>query len=196
MNRPHRMAKAFIHPKALVESRTVGTGTRVWAFTHIMEGAVVGRDCNIGEHCYIERGAVIGDRVTIKNHVAVWDGVQIEDDAFIGPQACLTNDLRPRSRAPGWIRSTTRICRGATIGANATILPGLTIGRYALIGAGAVVTQPVAGYALVVGNPARRRGWVCRCAQPLRLQRGRARCRSCGGRYALHQGRLEPLGQR
>jgi len=173
----------FVHPTAIVESHDVGAGTRIWAFTHLMAGAMVGRDCNIGEHCYIERGAVIGDRVTIKNHVAVWDGLSIEDDVFIGPHAALTNDRWPRSRNPGWVCLTTRIRRGASIGANATILGGVTIGQYALVGAGAVVTTSVADHTLVIGSPARRTHWVCRCACPLQFRRGRAECSACHLRY-------------
>lgn len=186
-------ARPFVHPRALVESRMIGAGTRVWAFTHIMAGAEVGRDCNIGEHCFIEQGAVIGDRVTVKNHVAVWNGLTIEDDVFIGPHACLTNDLRPRSRHAEYTLRATRVQRGAAIGANATILCGITIGRYAFVGAGAVVTRSVPDYALVVGNPARQRGWVCRCAHPLTIRARCATCAGCGARYRVRQGILRSL---
>jgi len=183
MTRRRYQNPQFIHPAAIVESTRIGPGTRIWAFTHVMRGTTIGRDCNIGEHCYLERGASIGDRVTIKNHVAVWDGIHIAEDVFIGPQATLINDRWPRSRNPDWIRLITRIQRGATIGANATLLGGVTVGQYALVGAGAVVTASVADYALVIGNPARRRDWVCRCACPLTFRRGRAECSACHLRY-------------
>lgn len=188
-----KKTRALIHPQALVDARAVGAGTRVWAFAHVMAGARIGRHCNIGEHCFIERGAVIGDRVTIKNHVAVWDGLVIEDDAFIGPGATLTNDRWPRSQNPEWVRLITRIGRGATIGANATIVGGITIGQYALIGAGTVVTASVPSHALVVGNPGRRRGWVCRCACPLTLRQGRAACPACHLRYVQRRRALQCL---
>ena len=188
-----RGKSVFVHPRALVESRTIGSGTRVWAFAHVMAGARVGRDCNIGGHCFIEQGAVIGDRVTIKNYVAVWNGVRIEDDAFIGPQASLTNDRWPRSRNPDYVLLTTDIRRGATVGANATLLGGITIGRYAFIGAGGVVTTSVLDHELVVGNPARHRGWVCRCACPLTFHRGRATCPACHLAYVQRSGRIQCL---
>lgn len=145
----------FKHPNALVESTNVGDGTRVWAFAHILPGAVIGRDCNICDHVFIENQVAIGDRVTVKCGVQLWDGVRLEDDVFVGPNVTFTNDPFPRSgqhldRYPEtWVR------QGASIGANATILPGLTIGRGAMIGAGAVVTKSVPPFAVVSGNPAR-----------------------------------------
>src|SRR5258706_11695473 len=129
----------YAHPLALVETEAIGPGTRVWAWAHVMSGARVGSDCNIGEHCFIESGVVLGDRVTVKNGVSVWDGVVVEDDVFLGPNAVLTNDLRPRSKLNrGRVRSTL-LERGASVGANATLLCGITVGTYAMIGAGAVV---------------------------------------------------------
>jgi UDP-2-acetamido-3-amino-2,3-dideoxy-glucuronate N-acetyltransferase len=144
----------FIHPLALVESDEIGSGTRVWAFAHVMPGARIGADCNICDHTYIEGGVVVGDRVTLKSGVYLWEGLRIEDDVFIGPQATFTNDLRPRSRAPFELLQTT-IERGASIGAGAVILPGLVIGAGSMVGAGAVVTRNVPADATVVGNPAR-----------------------------------------
>lgn len=144
----------LIHPLALVESDEIGPGTRVWAFAHVMSGARIGADCNICDHTYVEGGVVVGDRVTLKSGVYLWEGLRIEDDAFIGPQATFTNDLRPRSRAPFELLHTT-IERGASIGAGAVILPGLVIGAGSMVGAGAVVTQDVPAGATVVGNPAR-----------------------------------------
>ena len=188
-----RPRAVFIHPKALVESRRVGAGTRVWAFAHILDGAVVGRDCNICDHVFIEAGAVLGDRVTVKNGVAVWAHVTVGDDVFLGPDAVLTNDRRPRSRA-AWQPAPIRIERGATVGANATIVGGVAIGACAFIGAGAVVTRDVPAHALVVGNPARRHGWVCVCARPLRLRGAVARCPSCGVRFRRRGIHLQRLG--
>jgi len=144
----------FIHDHALVESDSIGPGTRVWAFAHVMPGAIIGADCNVCDHTYVEDDVVVGDRVTIKSGVFLWNGLRIEDDVFIGPQATFTNDPFPRSREPFECPITT-IRRGASIGAGAVILPGLTIGERAMVGAGAVVTKDVAADAVVVGNPAR-----------------------------------------
>jgi acetyltransferase-like isoleucine patch superfamily enzyme len=144
----------FIHEKALVESDSIGAGTRVWAFAHVMPEAVIGADCNICDHTYIEGGALLGDRVTIKSGVYIWVGVTLEDDVFVGPQATFTNDLMPRSRQPFEL-SETRVCRGASIGAGAVILAGVTVGEGAMVGAGAVVTRDVPPHTVVVGNPAR-----------------------------------------
>lgn len=159
----------FVHPHALCESESVGAGTRIWAFAHVMRGATIGRDCNLCDHVFVESGVVIGDRVTVKNGVALFDEVTIEDDVFIGPNAVFTNDLRPRVevRTPREAWLPTRVRRGASIGANATIVCGTTIGEYAFIGAGSVVVRDVPAHALVVGNPARQTGWVCVCGQTL-----------------------------
>jgi UDP-2-acetamido-3-amino-2,3-dideoxy-glucuronate N-acetyltransferase len=183
------VAGYFKHELALVESERIGAGTRVWAFAHVMEGASVGADCNIGEHCFVERGAVLGDRVTVKNGVAVWDGVTAEDDVFIGPAAVLTNDLRPRSRTPDFRPVPTRLGRGCSIGANATILCGIRVGAFALVGAGAVVTRDVPDHGLVVGNPARVSGFVCVCAKTLRFAADTALC-VCGRRYERYHERV------
>ena len=148
------MSDSFRHPQALVESQHVGRGTRIWAFAHVLPGAVIGDDCNICDHTFIENDVVIGNRVTIKCGVQVWDGLRIEDDVFVGPNATFTNDPMPRSRQHLREYPVTYIRRGASIGANATILPGLTIGQNAMVGAGAVVTRSVPPHAVVVGNPA------------------------------------------
>jgi acetyltransferase-like isoleucine patch superfamily enzyme/dTDP-4-dehydrorhamnose 3,5-epimerase-like enzyme len=149
------MSDSFRHPQALVESTHIGRGTRIWAFAHVLPGAVIGDDCNICDHTFIENDVVIGNRVTIKCGVQVWDGLRIEDDVFVGPNATFTNDPMPRSRQHLQKYPVTTIRRGASIGANATILPGITIGQNAMVGAGAVVTRSVPPHAVVVGNPAR-----------------------------------------
>jgi UDP-2-acetamido-3-amino-2,3-dideoxy-glucuronate N-acetyltransferase len=173
----------FVHPAGLCESRQVGAGTRIWAFAHVLAGAVVGAGCNIGDHAYIEGGARLGDRVTVKNAVLVWDKVTVDDDVFLGPNVVFTNDLRPRSFGSKDPASfvPTHVCRGATIGANATIVCGVTIGDHAFVAAGAVVHRDVPAHALVVGNPGRLAGWVCQCARPLDAG---LTC-SCGQRWEL-----------
>lgn len=149
------MAEYFKHPHALVETERIGRGTRVWAFAHVLPGAVIGEDCNICDQTFIENDVVIGSRVTIKCGVQIWDGVRLEDDVFVGPNATFTNDPLPRSREHLAKYPVTTVRHGASIGANATILPGLVIGQHAMVGAGAVVTRSVPPYAVVVGNPAR-----------------------------------------
>jgi len=162
--------KPTIHPKALVETDQIGEDTKIWAFAHVMEGAEIGADCNIGDHAFIETGAVLGNGVTIKNNVLIWKGVHIADYVFIGPNAVFTNDLRPRSsRMPqmkekelsekDWLVET-HVEEGASIGANATILPGIRLGKYCMVGAGSVVTREVEPFTLVAGNPARVIGKV------------------------------------
>lgn len=150
----------FTHPNALCESTQIGPGTRVWAFAHVLPNARIGGECNICDHVFIENDVVIGDRVTIKCGVQVWDGVEIEDDVFIGPNVTFTNDIFPRSKQYPEDFGRTRIQAGASLGANSTILPGITIGRNAMIGAGAVVTRSVPPNSIVVGNPARITGYV------------------------------------
>jgi UDP-2-acetamido-3-amino-2,3-dideoxy-glucuronate N-acetyltransferase len=145
----------FIHPSADVQSKQIGEGTRIWQFVVVLPGAVIGRDGNICSHCFIENQVVVGDRVTVKCGVQLWDGVTLEDDVFVGPNATFTNDLAPRSRNAAAQLLPTLVKKGASIGANATILPGLTIGEGAMVGAGAVVTKDVPSRTLVVGNPAR-----------------------------------------
>ncbi len=164
------MSEIFIHEKALVETSAIGEGTRIWAFAHVMDGAIIGSECNIGDHAFIESGATIGKGVTIKNNALIWKGVQIADYVFIGPNVVFTNDVRPRSpRMPlmkekqltesDWLVETF-VEEGASIGANATIVAGVTLGRYCMVGAGSVVTKDVDPFALVVGNPARVIGKV------------------------------------
>lgn len=171
----------FVHALAICDSKDVGRGTRIWPFAHVMEGARLGEDCNVGESAFIESGAYVGDRVTIKNGALIWDKVTIEDDAFIGPGTVFTNDLTPRSdhKTPHEEFLPTVVERGASIGANATIICGVTIGSYAMVGAGAVVAGDVEPYALVVGDTARQVAWACVCGEPLGDE---LRC-SCGRSY-------------
>lgn len=154
------MTDHFVHPKAICETEAVGPGTRVWAFAHVLPGATIGRDCNICDHTFIENKVVIGDRVTIKCGVQIWDGVRLENDVFVGPNATFTNDRSPRSKVYLPAPIETVVEQGASIGANATILPGVRIGERALVGAGAVVTHSVPANAIVVGNPAQISGYV------------------------------------
>jgi len=175
--------EVFVHERALVESSQIGPGTRVWAFAHVMKGAVVGSGCNLCDHCFVESGAVLGDRVTVKNGVAIWDGVDVEDDVFLGPNAVLTNVMNPRV---GFKKNSdellnTRIGRGATVGANATVICGHDIGDYAFIGAGAVVSADVPAHAKVVGNPSRQIGWACRCGES--LDPAKLSCTVCERKY-------------
>jgi acetyltransferase-like isoleucine patch superfamily enzyme/dTDP-4-dehydrorhamnose 3,5-epimerase-like enzyme len=150
----------YIHPSSDVQTRSIGDHTRIWQFCVILPGAKIGANCNICAHVLTENDVQIGDRVTVKSGVQIWDGVTIEDDVFIGPNVTFTNDAYPRSRIYPEKFGRTTIHQGASIGANATILPGITIGRLALIGAGAVVTRDVPAYAIVKGNPARITGYV------------------------------------
>lgn len=146
----------FVHPSALCESQHVGEGTRIWAFAHVLPEAVIGRDCNICDHVFVENDVVVGDRVTVKSGVQLWDGVRLESGVFVGPNATFTNDPWPRSKDHRQERLLrTRICTGASIGAGAVLLPGVTVGIGAMVGAGAVVTRDVTAGAVVVGNPAR-----------------------------------------
>jgi UDP-2-acetamido-3-amino-2,3-dideoxy-glucuronate N-acetyltransferase len=164
-----RDPSVFVHEKALCETDQIGPRTRVWAFAHVMAGAVVGADCNIGDHAFIETGARVGNRVIVKNNALIWEKVTIEDEVFIGPNAVFTNDFNPRVafKNPPERFLPTLVKRGASIGANATVVCGVTIGEQAFVGAGSVVIRDVPAYALVVGNPARRIGWVCECSQKL-----------------------------
>jgi acetyltransferase-like isoleucine patch superfamily enzyme len=170
----------FVHAQALCESSDVGGGTRIWAFAHVMVGARIGAGCNVGDHAFVEGGAAIGDNVTIKNNVLVWNGVTLEDDVFAGPNVVFTNDRNPRAGFKKPVERylvPTMVRRGASIGANSTILCGVTIGESAFVGAGSVVVRDVPARAVVVGNPARQVGWMCDCGE--RLDDGQTTCEVC-----------------
>jgi acetyltransferase-like isoleucine patch superfamily enzyme len=188
------MAAVKIHPTAIVETQDIGEDTMVWAFVHIMDGAVVGAHCKIGDHVFIESGAVIGDGVTIKNNSLIWHGVHVSDDVFVGPNVVFTNDMNPRAHMPSspddWL--DTKVERGVSIGANSTIVCGTTLGESSMIGAGSVVTKDVKRHELVAGNPARRLGWVCECGA--RLDSGLA-CSDCGREYEEGEGGLKEVGR-
>jgi UDP-2-acetamido-3-amino-2,3-dideoxy-glucuronate N-acetyltransferase len=160
MEPPDRARPAFIHPQAICESEAIGEGTRIWAFVHVLRGAVIGRDCNICDHVFIENDVVVGERVTVKSGVQLWDGLRIEDDVFIGPNATFSNDKYPKSKRYDRPLLRTHVGRGASIGAGATILPGVRIGAAAMVGAGSVVTHDVPARSIVSGNPARITGYV------------------------------------
>lgn len=174
-----------IDPTAIVEEGArIGEGTSVWHFCHICAGAEIGQDGNVGQNVYIGSGVRIGDRVRIQNNVSLFGGVVVEDEVFLGPSMVFTNVLTPRafvSRRAEFTKTLVR--RGASIGANATLICGRTVGEYAMVGAGAVVTRDVPNHALVLGNPARQRGWVCRCGERLRFDSEVAQCPRCGDRY-------------
>ncbi len=178
----------YAHPQALVESTEIGQGTRIWAFAHVMSGARIGSHCNLGDHVFLESGASLGDNVTVKNGVAIWDGVTAENNVFIGPNAVFTNDRNPRAcvkKTRDQFLSTV-LREGATLGANVTVVCGITIGRYAFAGAGAVLTRDIPDHAMVVGNPARQVGYVCECGEKLRPD---LTC-PCGHKYAKDPTRL------
>ncbi len=177
----------------MVETKRIGYGTRIWAFSHVMYDVSIGANCNIGEHCFIEGGAVIGSNVTIKNGNMLWDGVTLEDGVFVGPHVSFTNDLYPRSprlaqakqryNGRDWLVPTL-VQQGASLGAGAVLLAGITVGEFSIVGAGAVVPCDVPVHALVVGNPARVIGWVCQCGQRLNFQHEIAICNECSLNYA------------
>ena len=185
-----RRMSVFVHPTAVVDpGAELGDGTRVWHFSHVMARARLGRKCVVGQNVYLGN-VTVGDGVKIQNNVSLYDGVTLEDEVFCGPSCVFTNVINPRAfieRKDEY--RPTRVRRGATIGANATILCGATIGEYAMVGAGAVVHGDVVPYALVVGVPARRIGWVCRCG--VTLPAG-LECRACGARYAASDETIAP----
>lgn len=184
-------ADYYRHPSAIVDTPcSIGAGTRIWHFCHVMRDVVLGRECILGQNVFVASGVRVGDGCKIQNNVSLYAGVTLEEHVFCGPSAVFTNVVNPRSEV---VRKDeyrpTLVRRGATIGANATIVCGVTLGEYCFVGAGAVVTRDVAAYALVTGNPARRRGHMCRCGVKLGANLA---CAACGARYLEHAGLLAP----
>ena len=180
----------YINENAVVKSEKIGEGTQVWQFSIILAGARIGRDCNINCHCFIENDVVIGNNVTIKSGVYLWDGIEINDNVFIGPNVTFTNDVFPRSKQYPETFEKTKIDKGASIGANSTILPGIKIGKNALIGAGSVVTKNIPANTLWFGNPAKIHGYVCDCANRLD---NKYHCQVCDTDYRLENEILKKL---
>lgn len=182
----------FVHESSYVdEPCQIGKGTKIWHFTHIMKDSQIGENCNIGQNVVISPGVVLGNNVKIQNNVSVYTGVICEDDVFLGPSCVFTNVINPRShvsRKDEYKQTLLKI--GASVGANATIVCGNSIGRYAFIGAGAVITKDVPDYALMMGNPARQRGWMCSCGEKLAFSSEQAVCAACGTGYALQDGQV------
>jgi UDP-2-acetamido-3-amino-2,3-dideoxy-glucuronate N-acetyltransferase len=193
----------MIHPTAIVEDAdAIGSDTNVWAYAHVMAGARIGNHCNLGDHVFVESGAVVGDNVTLKNNVLIWEGITIEDDVFVGPGVIFTNDRYPRSaRAPNarqryaeksnWLERTL-VWRGCSIGAGATICPGIKLGRYSMIGAGSVVSKDVQPFSLVIGVPARHLTYVCSCGQKLAGHYLQSDCLACGETVASRDALATP----
>ena len=193
------MTDYFVHESSYAdEGAEIGAGTKIWHFCHVMPRARIGRNCNIGQNVFIASDVVIGDNVKIQNNVSVYMGVIIEDDAFLGPSMVFTNVVNPRSHVPRRNEyQTTLVKQGTSIGANATVVCGVTLGRYAFVGAGAVITRDVPDYALVYGNPARVQGWMCQCGIKLHFEldgnEERATCESCGTRYVKQGEAVRPM---
>jgi len=185
----------FVHESSYIdEDVEIGEGTKIWHFCHILKGSKIGQNCVLGQNVMVGPAVKIGNNVKIQNNVSVYNGVEIEDDVFCGPSMVFTNVINPRAfiERKHEFRKTL-VKRGATIGANATIVCGVTIGEYAFIGAGAVVTKDVHPYALVVGVPARQTGWVCECGVRLDFDNNMATCRDCGKKYKLEDGNVTRL---
>lgn len=177
----------FAHETSVIdEGAEVGSGTKIWHFSHVMQGAVIGRNCNIGQNVVVSPGVKLGNGIKIQNNVSIYTGVICEDDVFLGPSMVFTNVINPRAFIERKHEYRPTIIRkGASIGANATIICGYTIGSYAMVGAGSVVSKNIPDYALAFGNPAKVMGWVCKCGNRLDFQSKKALCKKCGLNYEL-----------
>jgi len=189
------MPDYFAHESSYVDDGAViGAGTKIWHFCHVLPGAVIGERCNLGQNVVVMGGTRLGNNVKIQNNVSIYEGVILEDDVFCGPSCVFTNVTNPRSHVSRKSEyRQTLVRRGSSIGANATIVCGVTLGEYSFIGAGAVVRSDVPAYALMVGVPARQVGWMCQCGVRLQLQNGRASCSACGATYREREGILEQI---
>jgi UDP-2-acetamido-3-amino-2,3-dideoxy-glucuronate N-acetyltransferase len=189
------MPDYFAHESSYIDDGAViGAGTKIWHFCHVLPGAVIGERCNLGQNVVVMGGTRIGNNVKIQNNVSIYEGVILEDDVFCGPSCVFTNVTNPRSHVSRKSEyRQTLVRRGSSIGANATIVCGVTLGEYSFIGAGAVVRSDVPAYALMVGVPARQVGWMCQCGVRLQLQNGRASCSACGATYREREGILEQI---
>ena len=192
------MPDYFVHESSYVDDGVeVGNGTKIWHFCHVMPGAVIGENCNLGQNVVVMPGTKIGNNVKIQNNVSIYQGVTLEDDVFCGPSCVFTNVGRPRSHVSRKAEyEQTVVRRGASIGANATVICGVTLGEFSFVGAGAVVTSNVLPYALMVGVPARRVGWMCNCGERLHLADRVGSCGRCGSSYREEAGRLTPIADR
>jgi UDP-2-acetamido-3-amino-2,3-dideoxy-glucuronate N-acetyltransferase len=192
--KPSSSPPYFVHESSYVDDGAViGDGTKIWHFCHVLPGAVIGKKCSIGQNVNVGSKVRIGDNVKIQNNVSVYDNVTLEDDVFCGPSMVFTNVINPRSHISRKSEyKDTVVRKGATIGANATIVCGTTVGRYAFIGAGAVVTKNVPDFALIYGNPARQHGWMCQCGVRLEGAGRNLACATCGSKYELIDGLLRP----
>ena len=186
------MSDFFVHESSYVDDGAqIGKGSKIWHFSHIMSGAVIGERCNLGQNVVVMPGTRLGNNVKVQNNVSIYEGVEIEDDVFCGPSCVFTNVMNPRSHVSRKSEyQRTLVKRGASIGANATIVCGSTLGEYSFIGAGAVVTSDVPDFALMIGVPARRVGWMCQCGLRLELKSGKAVCAGCGASYQENEGKL------
>ena len=188
----HRSVSYFAHESSYVDDGAhIGNGTKIWHFSHVMPGAVIGERCNLGQNVVVMPGTKIGNNVKIQNNVSIYEGVELEDDVFCGPSCVFTNVNNPRSHVSRKNEyQRTLVKRGGTIGANATIVCGVTLGEYAFVGAGAVVTSDVPAFGLMIGVPARRVGWMCQCGERLHPHVGHAACGACGATYEESAGLL------
>jgi UDP-2-acetamido-3-amino-2,3-dideoxy-glucuronate N-acetyltransferase len=194
-NGGRRVNQGFVHPTAVVDDGVgIGADTRIWHFCHVSSGAQIGARCVLGQNVFVGAGVRIGDGVKVQNNVSIYAGVEVEADAFLGPSCVFTNVLNPRAFVERkHMFELTRVGRGASVGANATIVCGNNLGPYCLVGAGAVVVGDVAAHAVVVGNPARQIGWVCRCGErlevphPVRSAVVKTACDACGDRYRISE---------